>query len=121
MKDRPDAYIFDWLAYHRASRKLVFSACATILLGSWHATHALWRFCMRLGQEEPQSMLRIRELVAESNPVLHIAIIYMTDSELICNKVDASIWLVIFFTFTVLRVYLAEATRSVKTHLGQLE
>jgi hypothetical protein len=54
------------------------------------------------------------------NPVLHISIIYMTDSSLINSCFELAIWVFVYYFFTVVRVFISYALKGIKIQISNI-
>lgn len=58
-----------------------------------------------IGELKKDENKKILDLFLEHNPVLHMSIIFLTDTDIIDNKFDLVIWMVTFFYFTTIKIF----------------
>lgn len=92
---------FIYFAFLKSSKSLVI-------------TGSLWYCCILffgirqlyisvVGQLRSEQETHFWKLLLNSNPILHISIIYMTDASIIPQKFDLALWLCVYTTFSIIR------------------
>ncbi len=119
MEGKPEGYIFDWLTYFKSSRNLILFGSLSLMNLVWEAVQFCWGFLVGWVQKD-QECKDLREILYDLNPILHISIIYMTDSSLINSIFELAIWVFIYYFFTVLRVFTSAGLKQIKVQISNI-
>lgn len=93
MSNRHSLYIFEWLAYNRCARVVLISGSFCFVSLIWYIIIFVWIGFMGLNETKG----KLNTLIHECNPFYRLTLIFMTDNDLINNKLDLAIWFCYIF------------------------
>lgn len=93
MSNRHSLYILEWLAYNRCARVVLISSSFCFVSLIWYIILFVWIGFMGLNETKG----KLNTLIHECNPFFRLTLIFMTDNDLINNKLDLAIWFCYLF------------------------
>ncbi|CAD8142008.1 unnamed protein product [Paramecium pentaurelia] len=116
MSKRHSLYILEWLAYNRCARVVLISGSFCFVSLTWYIILLIWIGFMGLNETKG----KLNTLIHECNPILQLTLIFMTDNDLINNKLDLAIWFCYLFQYATYRVYYIHSVNIIKKILSTL-
>ncbi|CAD8056789.1 unnamed protein product [Paramecium sonneborni] len=116
MSKRHSLYILEWLAYNRCARVVLISGSFCFVSLTWYIILLIWMGFMGLNETKG----KLNTLIHECNPILQLTLLFMTDNDLINNKLDLAIWFCYLFQYSTYRVYYIHSVNIIKKILSTL-
>ncbi|CAK88033.1 unnamed protein product (macronuclear) [Paramecium tetraurelia] len=116
MSKRHSLYILEWLAYNRCARVVLISGSFCFVSLTWYIILLIWIGFMGLNETKG----KLNTLIHECNPILQLTLMFMTDNDLINNKLDLAIWFCYLFQYSTYRVYYIHSVNIIKKILSTL-
>lgn len=104
--------LIDWLSKSKDSRLIIITGVISYMALIYYFVKFLWIFFLQELTEKSES--KLRNYLLDFNPVLHISIIYITDSQIIQNKFELGLWFSIYFTYSCFKVFQTDAYNQLK-------